>query len=164
MARAFIGLGSNLDQPACQLQAALRALRMLANSRLGAVSSFYGNPAIGPGDQPDYVNAVAELVTELMPDDLLRQLQRIELTQGRVRQERWGARTLDLDLLLYDDEIITQPNLTVPHPRLTERDFVLVPLAEIAPSLILPDGSSVGSYLDRKRSTLVKIDSSTPAS
>ncbi|MDX9873673.1 MAG: 2-amino-4-hydroxy-6-hydroxymethyldihydropteridine diphosphokinase [Spongiibacteraceae bacterium] len=163
MAQAFIGLGSNLQQPAEQLRRALAALRTLPGTQLGAISSFYGNPAIGPGEQPDYVNAVAELHTTLEPMALLRRLQAIELAHGRVRTERWGARTLDLDLLLYDQQVIDEPDLTVPHPRLTERDFVLVPLAEIAPDLRLPDGSAVTDYRERTRSTLVKIGSFCPA-
>lgn len=148
MQRCFIGLGSNLEQPRAQLQRALQALAALQQSRLGRVSPFYGNPAIGPGAQPDYTNAVAELFTTLEPFDLLAQLQAIENAQGRVRAERWGARTLDLDLLLYGDRTIDTPTLQVPHPRLRERNFVLYPLHDIAPDLRFPDSTPLTALLD----------------
>jgi len=148
MERCFIALGSNLDDPAGQLNRALEALARLEHSRLGAVSRRYRNPAVGPGPQPDFINAVAELFTELEPAALLAALQRIETAQGRVRTLRWGARTLDLDLLLYGDRIIDTPDLTVPHPRMRERNFVLYPLFDIAPELTLPDGSSLRSWVD----------------
>lgn len=146
--RCFVGLGSNLDDPVQQLQRALAALAALPASRLGAVSRFYRNPAIGPGPQPDFVNAVAELDTGLDAETLLAQLQAIETAQGRRRTVRWGARTLDLDLLLYGDQVIDTPTLQVPHPRMLERNFVLHPLHDIAPDLVLPDGSSLSGRLD----------------
>lgn len=148
MQRCFVGLGSNLEQPRMQLEHALAALGALDRCRLGSVSPFYGNPAIGPGAQPDYVNAVAELFTALEPAALLAQLQRIENAQGRVRTERWGARTLDLDLLLYGAETIDTPTLQVPHPRMRERNFVLYPLRDIAPDLRFPDGTPLTALLD----------------
>lgn len=148
MQRCFIGLGSNLERPREQLERALRALAELPDCRLGQVSPFYGNPAVGPGKQPDYVNAVAELFTELAPADLLARLQHIENIQGRVRTERWGARTLDLDLLLYGAEIIDTPTLQVPHPRMRDRNFVLYPLRDLAPDLHFPDGTPLAALLD----------------
>lgn len=148
MQRCFIGLGSNLGQPRVQLQRALDALAALDECRLGEVSPLYANPAVGPGTQPDYVNAVAELFTTLEPHALLARLQRIENDQGRVRTERWGARTLDLDLLLYGDRSIDTPTLQVPHPRLRERNFVLYPLHDIAPDLRLPDSTPLAALLD----------------
>lgn len=146
--RCFIGIGSNLDEPATQIQRALDALSHIESSILGPVSPLYSNPAVGPGQQPDYLNAVAELRTSLDALTLLSNLQRIELAQGRIRTERWGARTLDLDLLLYGDAVIDLPQLRVPHPRLCERNFVLYPLHDIAPTLTLPRGTSLSSLLD----------------
>ncbi len=148
MIAAYIGIGSNLVAPEQQARAAIRALAALPDTLLQRVSSLYRSAPMGPQDQPDYVNAVACLHTSLTPLQLLDQLQQIEQQQGRVRKaERWGPRTLDLDLLLYGDEIIDQPRLTVPHYGLTERAFVLYPLAEIAPELQLPGGMAVATLL-----------------
>ncbi|MGF1643392.1 MAG: 2-amino-4-hydroxy-6-hydroxymethyldihydropteridine diphosphokinase [Thiotrichales bacterium] len=134
MARAYIGLGSNLARPIAQLRQARDALNRLPGSTLDAISGCYRNPPLGPPDQPDYVNAVARLITDLAPLELLDHLQAIERAQGRTRAgPRWGARTLDLDLLLYDDRVINEARLVVPHPGIAERAFVLWPLAEIAP-------------------------------
>lgn len=141
---AYIGLGSNLDEPAVQLRRALTALGRLPGTRLVAVSSFYRNPPMGPQDQPDFVNAVAGLLTTLPAAELLAALQAIEDAQGRRRDgPRWGPRTLDLDLLVYgalrrDDEA-----LVLPHPGIAARPFVVVPLHEIAPGLRLPGGASI---------------------
>ena len=148
MLRVYIGLGSNLAQPAEQLQAALSALADLPDSQLIAVSSLYASKPLGPADQPDYVNAVAALDTALEPLQLLDRLQQIELQQGRQRKaERWGPRTLDLDILLFGDQLIDLPRLQVPHYHLQERPFVLYPLAEIAPALEPPDGPSLAELL-----------------
>ncbi len=147
--RCFVGLGSNLGDPAIQLDRALQALRSLPLSALSTVSPRYRNPAIGPGEQPDYLNAVAELFTELDAPTLLTHLQAIELAQGRIRGERWAARTLDLDLLLYGDARIDLPLLQVPHPRLAERNFVLYPLHDIAPDLVLPHRTALSELLQR---------------
>lgn len=149
MTRAHIGLGSNLGEPVQQLRAALRALGSIPATRLLQSSSFYRSRAVGPGEQPDYLNAVAALDTGLSAHELLGHLQRIERQQGRVRNLRWGPRTLDLDLLLYGDREICDRRLTVPHPRLAERNFVLHPLAEIAgKALRLPGGMELGALLD----------------
>jgi 2-amino-4-hydroxy-6-hydroxymethyldihydropteridine diphosphokinase len=148
MLRCFLGLGSNLAEPLLQLQQALAALARLQHCQLGRISPFYRNPALGPGLQPDYINAVAELFTTLSAAELLDKMQAIETAQGRVRSARWAARTLDLDLLLYGDHLIATPTLQVPHPRLRERNFVLYPLHAIAPDLILPDGTSLAALLD----------------
>jgi len=146
--RAFIGLGSNLDEPRRQLYRAIEALRGLPQSRLTAVSHLYRSAPMGPADQPDYVNAVAMLDTCLSPLELLDALQGIETAQGRVRgPERWGPRTLDLDLLLYGAELIGNDRLQVPHPGMDERNFVLYPLSELAPELVLPDGRSLPQLL-----------------
>ena len=146
--RCFIGLGSNLSNPEEQIRRALDALGKICDSTLAAVSPLYRNPAVGPGQQPDYLNAVAELYTTLDALTLLSQLQNIELAQGRVRTERWAARTLDLDLLLYGDACIDLPQLQIPHPRMRERNFVLYPLRDIAPDLVLPRGTSLRALLD----------------
>jgi 2-amino-4-hydroxy-6-hydroxymethyldihydropteridine diphosphokinase len=150
MIPAYIGLGSNLQQPLLQLRAALRAIARLPSSRLVQVSSFYRSAAVGPGKQPDYLNAVLRLDTDLPPAQLLEALQAIEHAQGRVRNIRWGARSLDLDILLYGDQQIATPDLTIPHPALGQRNFVVYPLAEIAgPNLVLPDGTDLGTLIAR---------------
>ncbi len=136
---AFIGLGSNLDRPAEQLMTARQTLASLPTIKETGFSSLYRNPPMGPQDQPDYVNAVMAITTSLPAIDLLRQLQAVERSQGRIRTgERWGARTLDLDLLLYGDRQIEVTDLTVPHIGIAERAFVLYPLYEIAPDLSIP--------------------------
>lgn len=140
MVRAYIGLGANLGEPLAQLRAAVAALAALPGSTLAAVSPLYRSAPLGPAGQPDYYNAVAALDTPLPPHALLAALQAIETAQGRVRLERWGPRTLDLDLLLYGADVIATPDLTVPHAELAQRCFVLVPLHDLAPALVLPDG------------------------
>lgn len=143
---AYIGLGSNLQDPARQLRGALQSLAETPGVLQLTVSPFYRSVAIGPGEQPDYVNAVALMHTTLLPLDLLNILQGIEQAQGRVRGAiRWTARTLDLDLLLYGDQVIQHERLTVPHPRMSERNFVLRPLLDLAPDLRLPGGTSVAA-------------------
>ncbi|MGL4931772.1 MAG: 2-amino-4-hydroxy-6-hydroxymethyldihydropteridine diphosphokinase [Aeromonas sp.] len=142
MTEAFIAIGSNLSDPLGQAGRAVAALRQLPGSVLMEASPFYSSRPMGPADQPDYVNAVVRINTQLAPLALLDQLQKIELEQGRVRKdERWGPRTLDLDLLLYGDQVIQHERLTVPHYGMKERAFVLLPLADIAPALVLPCGT-----------------------
>jgi 2-amino-4-hydroxy-6-hydroxymethyldihydropteridine diphosphokinase len=148
MERVYIGLGSNLATPLEQLRSALAALAALPQTRLTAQSSFYASDPLGPADQPRYVNAVAALDTELSPLALLDALQAIELEQGRTRKaERWGPRTLDLDILLFGARQLNEPRLTVPHYHMHARAFVLYPLAEIAPELRLPDGRPLSELL-----------------
>jgi len=131
---AYIGLGANLDGPQRQVERAIAELAVLPDSRLVAVSTLYRTAPVGPGAQPDYVNAAARLSTRLDPVALLTALQGIERAHGRVRDgTRWGPRTLDLDLLLYDDLRCDLPGLNLPHPELHRRAFVLVPLLDIAP-------------------------------
>jgi 2-amino-4-hydroxy-6-hydroxymethyldihydropteridine diphosphokinase len=145
----YIGLGSNLEYPLGQLKSALKSLGQYDNIRLLRHSSAYQSRPMGPSDQPDYTNAVALLETSLAAEDLLSVLQRIELEQGRVRKsEQWGPRTLDLDILLYGMDCIRTERLTVPHYGMKEREFVLYPLAEIAPSLIFPDGQTLQQALE----------------
>ncbi|MFY0992232.1 2-amino-4-hydroxy-6-hydroxymethyldihydropteridine diphosphokinase [Halomonas sp. C05BenzN] len=140
---AWIGLGSNLDEPRLQVERALEALDRLPLTRRAAASRLYASRPVGPRDQPDFINAVACLETRLSPLALLDQLQALEQRHRRVRRHRWGPRTLDLDLLLFDDRRLASPRLTVPHPEMEQRAFVLVPLAELAPTLQLPDGRRV---------------------
>jgi len=136
--RTFIGLGSNLENPCAQIKTAINDLKQIPESRLLASSSLYKSPPMGPQDQPDYINAVVELETTLSPHQLLDALQHIEQQHGRVRNRHWGERTLDLDVLLYAEQVINDDRLTVPHPGLSERAFVVYPLAEIAPDLLVP--------------------------
>lgn len=138
MPLAYIGLGSNLNDPAGQVRRALGVIAALPESRLAAASRLYRSPPMGPADQPDYINAVAALETGLTPLDLLHALQATEQDFGRLRLRHWGERVLDLDLLLYDNQRLGSPELTLPHPGIGERAFVLCPLAELAPDLIIP--------------------------
>jgi 2-amino-4-hydroxy-6-hydroxymethyldihydropteridine diphosphokinase len=140
---AYIALGSNLGEPVGQIRRALRALADLPRTRLVRHSSFYRNPPAGGLDQPEFVNAVAEIETRIEPRDLLDRLLDIERTQGRVRDFPSAPRTLDLDILLYGGRRIAEPGLTVPHPRMLERAFVMIPLAEIAPAARVPGSGRV---------------------
>ena len=136
---AYIGLGSNLDDPVARVNRAFSQLADIDDTQLIERSSLYLSAPLGPADQPDYVNAVAALLTRRSPLQLLRELQSIEASQGRRRSgERWGARTLDLDLLVFGLQHIDNATLTVPHPRIAERNFVLLPLSDVAPDLIVP--------------------------
>ena len=130
---AYIGLGANLGDPRLQLEEALARLACTEEIEVVKVSSFYLNPPLGPPDQPWYVNAVAQVLTRLTPEELLRVLHRVEQELGRERRERWGPRLIDLDLLLYNGIILSGPDLQLPHPEMVNRPFVLMPLAEIAP-------------------------------
>jgi len=145
MTDCFIALGSNLESPQDQVESGLRALSALPGCTLLSRSPWYTSRALGPGSQPDYVNGVARLETRLAPMELLRSLQAIETAHGRKRAERWAARTLDLDLLLYGLEIVDEPGLTIPHPEIKQRNFVIYPLFDLAPDLILPCGTPVRS-------------------
>jgi len=148
MIKVYIAIGGNLGDPVLQVKQAIEALKGLPKSQLVCASSLYSSAPMGPQDQPDYINAVAEITTELTPLELLDCTQAIELAHGRVRKdERWGARTLDLDILLYGNEVIDTERLIVPHYGMKVREFVLYPLAEIAPSLQLPDGTELQTLL-----------------
>lgn len=151
MTAAYIGLGSNQNNPRKQIYTAVRALERLPGSRLIHTSSIYSSKPVGPQDQPDYLNAVSQLETELAPHELLTALQSIENEQGRKRNRHWGPRTIDLDILLYGDQIIDTENLVVPHPEMHRRGFVLVPLAELNPSLHIPGHGSIGRLLEQVR-------------
>ncbi|MCE8035871.1 MAG: 2-amino-4-hydroxy-6-hydroxymethyldihydropteridine diphosphokinase [Halomonas sp.] len=139
----YVGLGSNLDDPVDQVRRALDELGTLPLTRCLAASRLYVSRPVGPQDQPDFINAVAHLRTRLSALALLDQLQALEQRHRRIRQRHWGPRTLDLDLLLYGDDTLSLPRLRVPHPEMTARDFVLLPLVELAPQLRLPDGRRI---------------------
>ena len=145
----YIGLGSNLDNPESQVKTAIEALAGLSQIRLQDHSSLYRSAPMGPQDQPDYVNAVAKLSTGLEPEALLDKLQGIERAQGRVRAQRWGPRTLDLDILLYGQRVLATERLKIPHPGIAERSFVLYPLAEINGQLEIPGLGRVQSLLEQ---------------
>lgn len=145
--RAYIALGSNLEQPVSQILQAFEALNQLPDSHLISRSSLYRSAPMGKLDQPDFINAVACIETTLTPHDLLEALLKIELRHGRVRESPNAPRTLDLDILLYNDLQWRDEKLTVPHPRMTERAFVLQPLMEIAPDCIIPNRGTVAHLL-----------------
>ena len=136
--KAFIGLGSNLGERETLIRLALDDLARLPETQLVRASSLYDTEPVGEVDQPNFLNAVAQIETGLPPQRLLWNLRLIEKRLGRVRTQRWGPRTMDLDLLLYGDELIEEPGLVVPHPELTRRSFVLVPLVELEPMLVHP--------------------------
>ena len=141
MISCYIGLGSNLNQPADQLRAACAGLQAIPKSNLICASSVYRTSPVGKLDQPDFLNAAVKLDTELSVLSLFDTLQEIEKIQGRIRSERWGARNIDIDILLFGDKTLSNPRLTIPHPRLHLRMFVLTPLVEICgPSMRLPSG------------------------
>ena len=159
MIKVYIGLGSNLDDPQSQLKKAMIALEIIPSSSVVKISSFYKSKPVGPQDQPDYINAVVELDTELSASVLLDYLQAIENEQGRERKIKWGARTLDLDILLFGDETIINDRLQIPHVEMRNRGFVLLPLNEIAPDCVIPGVGSVSDLLVRdNEDDLVKLD------
>lgn len=131
MKKVFIGLGSNLDDPLSQLKKAIEYLKQHEMLNVINISNFYSSPPMGPQDQPDFINAVVEIATSLSAEQLLDELQKIEYQQGRERKQHWGARTLDLDILLYGSEVINTERLIVPHRGISERNFVLYPLNDL---------------------------------
>ncbi len=144
--RVFLSLGSNLGDRRANLEEALRRLEA-EGVRVVRRSSWYETDPVGYTDQPAFLNLVVEVRTHLDPHQLLACAQRVEASLGRVRGVRWGPRTVDVDLLLYGSRVLDAAGLTLPHPRLRERAFVLVPLCEVAPDLVLPDGTPVASLL-----------------
>lgn len=157
---AFVGIGSNLNEPIQQIKDALELLDDLPGCHVTRHSSIYRSAPFGPVEQPDFMNAVAELATAVPPDILLACLQEIERAQGRTPdRERWGPRVIDLDLLVYGDEEIDLPDLQVPHPGISERNFVLLPLREIAPQLVIPGlGQVIGLEIDEQHPQISRID------
>ena len=135
---AYIGLGSNLEQPYQQIKKAIIALNNLAGTKVKTDSGYYKSRPMGPEDQPDYVNAVVELETVIGVIKLLEHCQLIEKQQDRIKTRHWGERTIDLDILLYDDQQIKTRGLCVPHPGICQRDFVYLPLLKIKPDIKIP--------------------------
>ena len=157
--QAFVGIGSNQSSPVEQVEKAAAALQELPHTALIARSSLYRSAPFGPVEQPDFVNAVAQLETALDAAQLLRHLQSIEHRHGRRPAERWGPRVIDLDLLVYADQVIDAAGLTVPHPGIAERNFVLLPLQEIAPDLIIPGlGRAADIPVDTEQPRISRID------
>lgn len=157
--KAYIAIGSNLEEPQAQVQNAFEELAMLPKTRLARVSSLYRTAPVGYEDQPEFVNAIAEIETALEPRALLDALLGIERRHGRVREFANAPRTLDLDIALYEDTLVDEPGLQIPHPRMHERAFVMVPLAEIAPEVSIPgvgQAADVAARLDARGVT--KID------
>ena len=158
MAIVYVGLGSNLDDPRDQLERAFDDLDRIDGCSLLARSSLYQSKPMGPQDQPDFINGAAKLACTLAPNELLRRLQEIEHQHGRIRSERWGPRTLDLDILLFGNQEIRQPDLVVPHVGVTERPFVLQPLMEIDPELEIPGRGRISELIvDTSADELVKL-------
>ena len=147
--QVFLGLGSNLGESNQLLQQAVDALTQFEEIQLVAMSSLYKSAPMGPQDQPDYVNAVCQISTTLQPHELLVYCQNIENQFGRDRDsvERWGPRTLDIDILLFDGLQVNLPDLVIPHIGMAQREFVLVPLFEIVPTLIMPDGQPIAKWV-----------------
>lgn len=148
MELVYIVIGSNLGEPLKQAQQAIEALNAIPSCRVAKTSSIYRSKPLGPQDQNDFLNMAVLLETELEPEALLDHTQRIELELGRIRkEERWGPRTLDLDIMLFGDRVINTPRLTVPHYGLKEREFMLYPLSDLAPELVFPDGETLSERL-----------------
>lgn len=163
METAYIALGSNLNDPVRRVKTGMDALARLPQTELLACSSLYRSAAVGYTDQPDFVNAVASIRTALAPRALLDALLEIEREQGRVREFPNAPRTLDLDILLYGNRVIHEPGLTIPHPRLHERAFVIMPLAQIAPRIEVPGHGRMSEmmlYVDVR--SAVPIEEATP--
>ncbi len=155
---AYIGLGSNLEVPKEQIKRALIALNDTTDIEVSGLSSLYRSKPLDGSDQPDYINAVCRVKTHLSALELLYVCQGIESKQHRVRDERWGPRTIDLDIILYGTQVIASKKLVVPHPEMMNRAFVLVPLKEIEPNLIVPILGSLTGLIDKiDTSKLIKL-------
>ena len=160
---AYIGLGSNLSNPIDQLKIALQSIDAIPSTQLQQSSSFFGSKPLGPQDQPDFVNAVCQIETELSAKELLQHLQKIELEQGRIKKRHWGERLIDLDILLFGDEVISTDELTVPHTQIALRDFVLIPLVEIVPGLVIPKLGKIEPLIEAlEDSYLIALDEKAP--
>jgi 2-amino-4-hydroxy-6-hydroxymethyldihydropteridine diphosphokinase len=162
MTRIYLGLGANLGDPQTTLRDAIVSLQQLPSLTNVRYSSLYASKPMGPADQPDYVNAVLSADTDLSPFALLNLVHEVEQRYGRQRQRRWGERTLDIDILLFGAETVQHELLQIPHPGLCQRDFVLVPLLQLEPTLSLPDGRLVAAVWQQLQASqpghdLVKI-------
>ena len=149
MTIAFIGLGSNMNSPRQQITTAIQSLGEIQSTQMISASSFYESKPIGPQDQDNYINAVVKLETDLVAIALLDSLQAIENDHGRERKQHWGPRTLDLDILLFGDQVIHNGRLTIPHAEICNRPFVLVPLAEINPDCVIPEKGLVTDLVSK---------------
>jgi len=148
--RVYVGLGSNLEDPVAQVLEAVEELEMIPDSILASRSSLYRGKPMGVADQPDYVNAVVAMDTLLSAENFLQELTRIEDLQGRVRDgDKWGPRIIDLDLLMYGKQKINTPDLTVPHPGMHERDFVIIPLSELAGDVNIPGQGRLTALINK---------------
>jgi 2-amino-4-hydroxy-6-hydroxymethyldihydropteridine diphosphokinase len=158
----YVGIGSNLDSPLEQVKSAIRELNSLPETHCTGQSACYRSTPMGPQDQPDYINAVVALETRLSPRSLLHELQQLEQAHGRLRGgSRWGPRTLDLDILLYADEVIDDPDLQIPHPGIMQRNFVLFPLYEVAPEIIIPGAGRLADIVHQfPTEGLMRLESS----
>lgn len=154
----YIGLGSNIENPCLQVKNAIKALDGLVDTKVIKDSGYFKSKPMGPEDQPDYVNAVVAIETELNAADLLTQCQLIERQQGRVKTRHWGERSIDLDILLYADEQIEQDDLTVPHPGISQRDFVYMPLLNINPEIEIPGRGMLKSLVAFEPGAVVHSD------
>ena len=155
----YLGLGSNMDDPEQHIRRAIDELETLPGTQLINVSPLYRSKPVGPQDQDDFINAVACISTTLAPHDLLHALQALEQLHQRQRLRHWGPRTLDLDILLYGEQTLNDADLSIPHPHMYERTFVLIPLADIAPGLTLPDGRNLDQLAEEcDRSELVVLE------
>ncbi|NIL93396.1 MAG: 2-amino-4-hydroxy-6-hydroxymethyldihydropteridine diphosphokinase [Woeseiaceae bacterium] len=155
----FVGIGSNMENPRVQVQRAVRALGGIRETQVSAVSSLYLSAPFGPVEQPDFVNAVARLTSFLDPRQIFGHLQAIEKSLGRVRNERWGPRVIDLDLLVHGMTVMHEDDLTVPHPGIAERNFVLLPLQELAPDLEIPGLGRVADLaVDENEPRISRLD------
>jgi 2-amino-4-hydroxy-6-hydroxymethyldihydropteridine diphosphokinase len=148
---AYISVGSNLNNPYQQVKRAVDKLKIANSISVKAVSGWYLSDPLGPKNQSRYVNGVIKISTRLSPNQLLKKLHEIEDAHGRIRNVRWGPRTLDLDILLYGSRMMNTKKLTIPHPEMKIRNFVLTPLADIEPNLVLPDGSILSSLLENSQ-------------
>lgn len=146
---AYLGLGSNLKNPQQQLEEAVTALEETPGVSVQSVSRWFQSEPVGPPGQPDYINGAVTIQTTLTPDQLLDYTQAIENQQGRVRDIRWGPRTLDIDILLFDKTTLETPRLSIPHPRIAERNFVLYPLRDVCKDLIFPNGDTLDEVIYR---------------
>ncbi|MDP3560932.1 MAG: 2-amino-4-hydroxy-6-hydroxymethyldihydropteridine diphosphokinase [Legionellaceae bacterium] len=147
MSLCYLGLGSNLKSPKRQLNQAIATLRTLPKSIIIDISTVYFNPPIGVRAQPMFYNLVIALQTSLPPAHLLNFCKKIEQKQRRICKKKWGPRTIDIDILLYGNQIIQTPSLTIPHPEMLQRDFVLIPLLELSPEISLPNGIELNTYM-----------------
>jgi 2-amino-4-hydroxy-6-hydroxymethyldihydropteridine diphosphokinase len=156
----YIGIGSNMDSPLEQVKRAMLELDALPDTRCIRQSACYRSAPMGPRDQPDYINAVVVLETGLLPMALLHELHKLEQAHGRVRNDsHWGPRPLDLDILLYADEVIDNPDLHIPHPGILQRNFVLFPLYEVAPEIIIPGAGRLADIIRQcSDNGLVRLD------